>query len=168
MEIRRFGVGHRRPEGPPGTTNLEAQVIHSDARGLVAELAFKRRGRISPHENPNTTWFCVIEGGGIVQVGDEQRRVGPGDAVLWPPGVTHAAWTVGTQMRAIVVEFAGPDDSRIRGILEGTARRLGAGERRAAKKAVGRVTRLPSTTAAGRGATPVRADTDAETEGEPD
>jgi quercetin dioxygenase-like cupin family protein len=166
MEIRRFGVGYRRPEGPPGTTNLEGQVIHSDARGLVAELAFKRRGRITPHENPNTTWFCVIEGGGFVQVGDEQRRVGPGDAVLWPAGITHAAWTVGTQMRAIVVEFAGPDDARIRGILEGTARRLGPGERRATKKAVGRVTRLPSTTGTSLGATPVGVDV--ETEGEPD
>lgn len=166
MEIRRFGVGYRRPEGPPGTTNLEGQVIHSDARGLVAELAFKRRGRIAPHENPNTTWFCVIEGGGFVQVGDEQRRVGPGDAVLWPPGVTHAAWTVGSQMRAIVVEFAGPDDARIRGILEGTARRLGPGERPSTKKAVGRVTRLPSMTGAGRSATPVHADR--ETADEPD
>jgi quercetin dioxygenase-like cupin family protein len=166
MEIRHFGVGNRRPEGPPGTTNLEGQVIHSDARGLIAELAFKRRGRITPHENPNTTWFCVIEGGGFVQVGDEQRRVGPGDAVLWPPGVTHAAWTVGTQMRAIVVEFAGPDDSRIRGILEGTARRLGAGEGRATKKAVGRVTRLPSTAGGGHSERAGRADADVE--GEPD
>ena len=165
MEIRRFGVGYRRPEGPPGTTNLEGQVIHSDARGLIAELAFKRRGRIAAHENPNTTWFCVIEGGGFVQVGDEQRRVGPGDAVLWPPGVIHAAWTVGTQMRALVIEFAGPDDSRIRGILEGTARRLGPGDRGATKKAVGRVTRLAASATAG---TEPSARDDADAEGEPD
>ena len=145
MDIRRFGVGYRRPDGPPGTTNLESRVIQSDARGLIAELAFKRRGRIALHENPNTTWFCVIEGGGFVQVGDEQQRVGPGDAVLWPPGVLHGAWTAGTQMRAIVVEFAGPDDSHLRGILEGSARRLGPGEAGAAKKAVGRVTRLEPT-----------------------
>jgi quercetin dioxygenase-like cupin family protein len=164
VEIRQFGVGNRRPEGPPGTTNLEGQVIHSDARGLIAELAFKRRGRIAPHSNPNTTWFCVIEGGGFVQVGNEQRRVGPGDAVLWPPGVIHGAWTVGTQMRAIVVEFAGPDDSRIRGILEGSARRLGPGERSRATKGQGRVTRLTSTTSSGR---PSRAIPDANAEGEP-
>jgi len=139
MEIRHFGVGNRRPDGPPGTTNLEARVIHSDARGLIAELAFKRRGRIPPHANPNTTWFCVIEGGGFVQVGDEQRRVAPGDAVLWPPDIPHGAWTVGTQMRAIVVELAGPDDSRIRGILDGTARRLGPGDRGKVAKGEGRL-----------------------------
>jgi len=164
VEIRQFGVGNRRPEGPPGTTNLEGQVIHSDARGLIAELAFKRRGRIAPHSNPNTTWFCVIEGGGFVQVGDEQRRVGPGDAVLWPPGVMHGAWTVGIEMRAIVVEFAGPDDSRIRGILEGTARRLAPGEQTRVTKGRGRVTRLASTGSVRSS----RAIPDANGEGEPD
>lgn len=142
IEVRRFGVGHRRPEGPPGTVNMEGQVIHSDARGLIAELAFQRRGRIALHENPNTTYFCVIEGGGYVQVGDDQRRIAAGEAVLWPPNVAHGAWTVGTEMRAIVVEFAGPDDSRIRGILEGSARRIGPGERGKVARGEGRVSRL--------------------------
>ena len=27
IEIRRFGVGHRRPDGRPGTTGIEGQVI---------------------------------------------------------------------------------------------------------------------------------------------
>jgi quercetin dioxygenase-like cupin family protein len=149
IEVRPFGAGHRRPEGPPGTVNMEGQVIHSDARGLIAELAFKRRGRIALHDNPNTTYFCVIEGGGFVQVGEDQRRIAAGEAVLWPPNVVHAAWTVGTEMRAIVVEFAGPDDSRIRGILEGSARRIGPGERGKVTKGEGRVTRLKRPSAAG-------------------
>lgn len=124
IEVRRFGAGHRRPEGPPGTTGLTGQVIHSDARGLISELAFGPSGRIPPHDNPNTTWFCVIEGGGFVQVGDERLRVGPGDAVLWPAGIAHGAWTEGTTMRVIVVELAGADDAHLRGILEGRVRRL--------------------------------------------
>jgi quercetin dioxygenase-like cupin family protein len=128
IEVRRFGAGHRRPEGPPGTTGLTGQVIHSDARGHVSELAFAQHARIPPHDNPNTTWFCVIEGGGFVEVGDERLRVGPGEAVLWPAGVPHGAWTEGSTMRVIVIELAGPDDSQLRGILEGVARRLGPGE----------------------------------------
>ena len=71
IEIRRFGAGHRRPEGPPGTVGVSGQVIHSDSRGVVAELAFGTGARIEPHSNPNTTWFVVIEGGGWVQVADE-------------------------------------------------------------------------------------------------
>ena len=146
MEIRRFGVGNRRAEGPSGLTkNVDGQVIHSDARGVVTELAFARRARIEPHDNPNTTWFIVIEGGGFVLVGDEERRVAAGEAVLWPAGVTHGAHTEGSPMRAFVVEFAGPDDSKMRGILDGVAKRLGPGEAGRLARGEGKLAERPLT-----------------------
>ena len=144
MEIRRFGVGNRRPEGPPGTVGVEGQVIHSDARGVIAELAFRKGGRIEPHDNPNTTWLIVIEGGGYVLVGDEQRRVAAGEAVLWPADVQHGAWTEHGPMRVFVVEFAGPDDAHIRGILDGIAKRLRPGEAGHAERGVGRLAPRPA------------------------
>lgn len=105
MDIRRFGPGDRRPEGPPGTKGLAGQVIWSDARGHVSELAFSRQGLIAPHTNPNTSLFIVVSGGGWIQVGEERSRIRHGEAVVWPPGVTHGAWTDGSEMRAIVVEL---------------------------------------------------------------
>ena len=72
MEIRRFGPGHRRRDGPPGTQGISGQVIWSDARAHVSELAFSRRALIVPHTNPNTTLFVVVSGGGWVQVGEER------------------------------------------------------------------------------------------------
>jgi quercetin dioxygenase-like cupin family protein len=105
MEIRRFGPGHRRPEGPPGTAGLTGQVIWSDERANVSELAFSRRGVIPPHENPNMALFIVVSGGGYVQVGDERIRINHGEAVVWPPNVPHGAYTDGVEMRAIVVEL---------------------------------------------------------------
>ncbi len=105
MDIRRFGPGNRRPEGPPGTTGLTGQVIWSDPRGHVSELAFSRQGAITPHANPNTTLFVVVSGGGWVQVGEERTRISHGEAVVWPAGVAHGAWTEGSEMRAIVIEL---------------------------------------------------------------
>jgi quercetin dioxygenase-like cupin family protein len=127
MEIRRFGVGHRRPDGPPNTSGVAGQVIHADARGIISELAFTRRASIEPHSNPNTTWFVVIEGGGWVRVGDETARVAAGEAVLWPAGLDHAAWTELSEMRAFAIELSGADDAAARGILEGVAGVLAAG-----------------------------------------
>ena len=121
IEIRRFGVGHRRPDGPPGTTGVTGQPIHADGRGTIAEVALARGARIEPHANPNTSWFIVIEGGGWVGVGDERTRVAAGEAILWPAHVPHAAWTEHSEMRAFTVEFAGADDSAAPGILEGSA-----------------------------------------------
>ena len=124
IEIRRFGVGHRRQEGPAGSIGLAGQVIHSDGRGIVAELAFARGARIEPHSNPNTTYFIVVEGGGWVGVGDERTRIAVGEAALWPPGVIHSAWTEHSEMRAFVVEFAGADDG---GSVLGRAQELTPG-----------------------------------------
>ena len=74
IDVIRFGVGHRRPDGPAGTHGIRGQVIHSDARGAVSELAFSRGAVVEPHTNPNTTYFIVIEGGGWVVVGEERLR----------------------------------------------------------------------------------------------
>ena len=84
---------------------------------IVSELAFARDGGIAPHDNPNTTLFIVVSGGGWVQVGEERTRVTHGDAVVWPADIPHGAWTEGTEMRVITVELS-------RGaalIVEGTA-----------------------------------------------
>jgi quercetin dioxygenase-like cupin family protein len=118
MDIRRFGPGRRRPEGPPGTRGVTGTVIHQDARGLIVEMAFERHALIAPHANPNTTLFIVISGGGFVQVGGDRMRINQGEAVVWPARVLHGAYTDGTEMRALVVELPGADDAWARGVLE--------------------------------------------------
>jgi quercetin dioxygenase-like cupin family protein len=144
MEVRRFGPGHRRPEGPPGSQGMTGQVIHSDARAVIAELAFGPRAMIAPHSNPNTTYFIVISGGGWVQVGEERSRVNHGEAVLWPPDVVHGAYTDGSEMRAIVVEMTGADDAWARGILEGVASRQLEGQAGGAPPGTGTVEPEPA------------------------
>lgn len=110
MDIKRFGPGNRRPGGPPGTQGVSGQVIFHDSRAIVSELAFQRYAIVTPHANQsNTALFIVISGGGFVQVGDERARVNHGEAVVWPPGLRHGAYTDGTEMRAIIVELIGDD-----------------------------------------------------------
>ncbi len=99
----------------------------------MAELAFARNARIEPHSNPNTTYFIVVEGGGWVGVGDERTRIAAGEAACWPPDVVHTAGTEHSEMRALVVEFAGADDG---GAVLGRARELTA-EGRFAGRGVG-------------------------------
>jgi quercetin dioxygenase-like cupin family protein len=139
MDVRRFGVGHRRPQGPEGTRGVEGAVIHSDARGAISELAFIAGATWEPHQSPNEAWLCVIEGGGWVLVGEEAHRLAAGEVARFPAGEIHAAWTDQVPMRAILVELTGPDDAWARGILEGRACVLGPGEARPAARAVGRL-----------------------------
>lgn len=126
MEIRRFGPGHRRSDGPPGSQGVTGQVIHSDEYARVSELAFGRYAMVSPHSSPDSTLFVVISGGGYVQVGQERSRINHGEAVVWPPDIPHGAYTDGSEMRAIVVEVAaGAQSERL---LEGRAVEPGQGQ----------------------------------------
>ena len=134
MDVRRFGIGHRRQEGPAGTRGVSGQPIHGDERGAIAELAFRPHAAIAPHTNPSLAYFVVIEGGGFVQVGEEVGRVGAGEAVVWPPNVVHAAWTELTPMRAIVVEFA--SEAAMSRLPEGAAAERQAAEPHAAGRPV--------------------------------
>ena len=117
MEILRFGPGFRRPASPPGSEGLGEQVIWSDPRARVSELAFARRAIVRPQTSPDLTVFIVVSGGGWVQVGDERVAVNHGEAVVWPAGLPHAAWTDGSEMRAILVEL--PDVA-----IEGSGHRV--------------------------------------------
>lgn len=104
MEILRFGPGHRRSRPREGTHGLADQTIWSDPRARVTELAFSARALVAPQSSPDLGLFIVVAGGGWVQVGDERTPISHGEAVEWPPGVVHGAWTDGTTMRAILVE----------------------------------------------------------------
>ena len=117
MEILRFGPGFRRSRPRAGTQGVGDQTIWSDPRGRITELAFSRRALIAPETSPDMGLFIVVSGGGWVQVGDERTSIDHGEAVEWPPGVAHGAWTDGTTMRAILVEV--PDVA-----LEGSSARL--------------------------------------------
>lgn len=108
MEICRFGPGHRRPGGPHGASGLADAVVWSDARARITEIAFAARALLPPQTSPGTALFIVVSGGGWVQVGQERAAVNHGEAVVWPAGRTHAAWTDGSPMRALVVELPEP------------------------------------------------------------
>jgi Cupin domain. len=96
---------------------VSGALLMSDDRAVVTEVAFGPYAMITPHSNEtNTALFIVISGGGFVQVGEERARVNHGEAVLWPVGVPHGAYTDGTEMRAIIVELVGDE-----GVVDATA-----------------------------------------------
>ena len=142
IEIRPFGVGHRRPDKLQGNVGLASQVIHSDARGAISEVALARNAQIEPRSNPNAAYFLVIEGGGWVGVGEERARIAAGEAAIWPADVIHSAWTEHSEMRAFVVEFGGADD---RGSVIGRVNDLAPGRDEPVARGTGQLTaRIPT------------------------
>jgi quercetin dioxygenase-like cupin family protein len=94
----------RRSRPRAGAHGLADQTIWADPRARITELAFSRRALLPPQTSPDLGLLIVVAGGGWVQVGQERVAISHGEAVEWPPGVTHGAWTDGSTMRAILVE----------------------------------------------------------------
>lgn len=79
---------------------LEADLItpkYSPARGphvqgekiWVGLITYPPGGKPKPHTHPNEQIVSIIRGTGRMQIGDEEREVGPGDVVLIPAGTEH-------------------------------------------------------------------------------
>jgi mannose-6-phosphate isomerase-like protein (cupin superfamily) len=59
-------------------------------RQSLAEARLPLGGKTTPHHHPQTEEiYYVLEGAGRMRIGDEERDIGPGDAVAIPPGQVH-------------------------------------------------------------------------------
>ena len=77
IEHNRPGVIHQRLFG----NNVQVQKLTVEPGGEPVHL----------HNHPDTEQFFLIqEGEWEMTLGDEKKRVGPGDVVYIPPGVTHS------------------------------------------------------------------------------
>jgi mannose-6-phosphate isomerase-like protein (cupin superfamily) len=51
----------------------------------------------TPHYHPQTEEiYYILDGTGQMRLGDEERSVGPGDAIAIPPGQVHAITNTGS------------------------------------------------------------------------
>jgi mannose-6-phosphate isomerase-like protein (cupin superfamily) len=56
----------------------------------LAEARLAPGARTAAHFHPRTEEiYYILSGTGLMQIGQEQRRVGPGDAIAIPPGAVH-------------------------------------------------------------------------------
>lgn len=71
-------------------------------RQSLAEARLPLGGATIAHFHPQTEEiYYILEGQGMMRVGDETRGVGPGDAIAIPPGAVHQIRNTG----AVVLRF---------------------------------------------------------------
>ncbi len=58
---------------------------------------------VHAHDHPQEEVWNVVEGEVVLVVGEQERRLGPGDVAIIPPNTPHSARPVGA-CRAIVVD----------------------------------------------------------------
>jgi mannose-6-phosphate isomerase-like protein (cupin superfamily) len=74
----------------------------SIAKQSLAEARLPVGGKTTPHYHPQTEEiYYILEGLGRMQIGEETRNVGPGDAIAILPGQTHQI----TNRGSVVLRF---------------------------------------------------------------
>ena len=65
----------------------------------LAEARLRPGMSTTPHYHRLTEEiYYILEGQGLMRVGDEDRQVGPGDAIAIPPGAMHQITNTGTPL----------------------------------------------------------------------
>ena len=57
---------------------------------LVNEFEVAGGGHVHPHSHPTHEFYYVLNGRGIMTIGDEDRSIAQGDLVYIPPDVVHS------------------------------------------------------------------------------
>ncbi|RJS85917.1 cupin domain-containing protein [Candidatus Bathyarchaeota archaeon] len=91
----------------------EGRVVDESTVGskklIIAVRVLKPGEVVEPHKHEvEEQFYLVLSGRGIVKIGDEEREVGPFDAVYIPPGTVHSSEAIGDEpFRYLYVEALG-------------------------------------------------------------
>lgn len=68
------------------------------AKQSLAEARLEVGSRTAAHYHPKTEEiYYILVGTGLMQIGEEQQAVGPGDAIAIPPGAVHTIRNTGRE-----------------------------------------------------------------------
>jgi quercetin dioxygenase-like cupin family protein len=102
MKFKR-AVEIMRDEHDWGTFAAVSSPADGAERIMAVEATFLPGKAHDFHRHPNQEEVIYVLAGEIEQwVEDEQRMVGPGDAVIIPAGVVHASFNVGAQSATLI------------------------------------------------------------------
>jgi mannose-6-phosphate isomerase-like protein (cupin superfamily) len=89
-----------RPE-TGGSRRIDYRISTYQPRGYVAPHAHRMQEQV----------YHILEGEGLMELGDERRVVGRHDVVFVPPGVRHAIYNTGLTDLTFIVVTSPPDDT---------------------------------------------------------
>lgn len=86
-------VRNRERDARPFTTKDGSTIreyLHTERQSLAEAVLAPRQGT-RPHYHPRAEEiYLLLEGGAVMEIEEQTRDVGPGDAILIPPGARHS------------------------------------------------------------------------------
>jgi len=92
--------------------NVDARKIYDTENAQVVHITLKPSESLKRHITPVDVFFYVLEGKGIVEVGDEKKEVGPGTLIESLAKIVHCWYNKSNEiLRILVVKVPRPTES---------------------------------------------------------
>ena len=92
--------------------NVDARRIYDDKYAQAVHLTLKPGESLKRHITPVDVFFYVLEGKGIVEIGDEKKEVGCDTLIESPAKIVHCWYNESNEiLRILVVKVPRPTES---------------------------------------------------------
>ena len=92
--------------------NVDARKIYDTKNAQAVHITLNPGESLKRHITPVDVFFYVLQGEGVVEVGDEKKIVGPDIPIESPAKIVHCWYNKGNEMlRVLVVEVPRPTES---------------------------------------------------------
>ncbi|MFW6107973.1 MAG: cupin domain-containing protein [bacterium] len=91
---------------------VDARKLYDNEHAMVVHLAIEPGEALKPHITPVDVFFYVLEGTGVVEIGDERQEVGPDTLIDSPARIPHCWYNEGDEtLRILVAKVPRPTES---------------------------------------------------------
>jgi len=92
---------------------VDARKIHENENVQVVHILLKAGESLKKHATPVDVFFYILEGEGIVEIGDEKQAVSKDMLVDSPQNIPHCLYNEGNaDFRVLVVKTPKPSDTQ--------------------------------------------------------
>jgi len=95
----------------PNAHGIETKKFHENEYVQAVHITLKPGERLKKHITPVDVFFYVLEGTGIVEIGDEKKEVGKDTYIDSPARIPHCWYNESSEMlRVLVVKTPKPGE----------------------------------------------------------
>ena len=102
-------ISYKELETSKNPHGVEAKKIYENQHAQVVHILLNPGERLKKHTTPVDVFFYVLEGEGIVEIGDEKQKVFKDVLIDSPKNIPHCLYNEGNEIfRVLVVKTPNP------------------------------------------------------------
>jgi len=99
--MKMFEIKHAQRQ--PNPHGVDARKLYDTEHAQVMHLTLEPGDQLKRHMTPVDVFFYVLEGKGIVEIGEEKNEVGPDTLIESPARIPHCWYNWGSETLRILV-----------------------------------------------------------------